>query len=81
MGPGARSRKPPSLAQSRPHVATAQSVLAPDLNGIAPRLTRLGSPVTLICRALNARSAEIRAFLSGRLASGRAQERHHELRE
>jgi len=41
---------------------------------LEPRLTRLGSPVKSLREALNARPAEIRAFLRGRLASGRIQE-------
>jgi hypothetical protein len=46
---------------------------------VEPRLTRLGYPVKSLCEALNARPAEIRAFLRGRLAPGRTQELHQEL--
>jgi type II secretory pathway predicted ATPase ExeA len=60
-------------------VDTVQDVLAPDLDGLEPRLTRLGYPVKALCEALNARPAEIRAFLRGRLAPGRMQELHQEL--
>jgi hypothetical protein len=54
-------------------------VLVPDLDGWEPHLTRLGYPVRSLCEALNARPAEIRAFLRGQLASGRTQELHQEL--
>ena len=55
-----------ALAQQR--VETVQDVLAPDLDGFEPRLTRLGYPVKSLCEALNARPAEICAFLRGRRA-------------
>ena len=58
---------------------TVHEVLVPDLDGLEPRLTRLGYPVKSFCEALNARPAEIRAFLRGRLTPGRMQERHQEL--
>jgi hypothetical protein len=51
---------------------TVHEVLVPDLDGLEPRLTRLGYPVKSLCEALNARPAEIRAFLRGRLAPGLA---------
>jgi hypothetical protein len=56
-------------------------VLAADLDGLEPRLTRLGSPVKALCEALNACPGEIRAFLRGRLAPGRMQGLHQELLE
>jgi len=58
---------------------TVLEVLVPDLDGLEPRLMRLGYPVKSLCEALNARPAEIRAFLRGRLAQGRMQELHQEL--
>jgi type II secretory pathway predicted ATPase ExeA len=58
---------------------TVHEVVVPDLDGLEPRLTRLGYPVKSLCEALNARPAEIRAFLRGRLAPGRMQELHQEL--
>jgi type II secretory pathway predicted ATPase ExeA len=58
---------------------TVHEVLVPDLDGLEPHLTRLGYPVKPLCEALNARPAEIRAFLRGRLAPGRMQELHQEL--
>ena len=58
---------------------TVHDVLVLDLDGLEPRLMRLGYPVKSLCEALNARPAEIRAFLRGRLAHGRMQELHQEL--
>jgi hypothetical protein len=58
---------------------TVHDVLVPDLDGLEPRLMRLGYPVNSLCEALIARSAEIRAFLRGRLAPGRVQQLHQEL--
>jgi hypothetical protein len=58
---------------------TVHEVLVPDLDGLEPRLMRLGDPVKSLCEALNAHPAEIHAFLRGRLAPGRMQELHQEL--
>jgi hypothetical protein len=58
---------------------TVHEVLVPDLDGLEPRLMRLGYASKSLCEALNARPVEIRAFLRGRLASGRMQELHQEL--
>jgi hypothetical protein len=58
---------------------TVHDVLVPDLDGLEPRLMRLGYPVKSLCEALNVRPAEIRAFVRGRLAQGRMQELHQEL--
>jgi type II secretory pathway predicted ATPase ExeA len=67
------------IGQKPVDVETVQEVLAPDLDGLEPRLTRLGYPVKSLSEALNVRPAEIRAFLKGRLAPGRTQELHQEL--
>jgi hypothetical protein len=67
------------IGQKPVDVETVQDVLAPDLDGLEPRLTRLGYPVKSLCEALNARPAEIRAFLRGRRAPGRTQELPQEL--
>jgi hypothetical protein len=67
------------IGQKPVEVDTVQEVLAPDLDGLEPRLMRLGYSIKARCEALNALPAEIHAFLQGRLASGRTQELHQEL--
>ena len=56
-----------------------ENVLAKDINGLEPRLTRQGYNAKVLAELLNAKPREIRSFLSGQLASGRAQELQSEL--
>jgi type II secretory pathway predicted ATPase ExeA len=56
-----------------------ESVLAKDINGLEPRLTRQGYNVKVLAELLNAKPREIKSFLSGHLAPGRTQELLSEL--
>jgi len=53
---------------------TVEDVLAPDLNALEPSLARLGYNPKILGETLDAKPAEIRAFLRGHLAPGRSQE-------
>ena len=48
-----------------------ENVLAKDINGLEPRLTRQGYNAKVLAELLNAKPREIKSFLSGQLASGR----------
>ena len=56
-----------------------ENVLAKDINGLEPRLTRQGYNAKVLAELLNAKPREIKWFLSGQLASGRTQELQTEL--
>jgi type II secretory pathway predicted ATPase ExeA len=56
-----------------------ENVLAKDINGLEPRLTRQGYNAKVLAELLNAKPREIKSFLSGQLASGRSQELQSEL--
>jgi hypothetical protein len=51
-----------------------ENVLAKDINGLEPRLTRQGYNAKVLAELLNATPREIKSFLSGQFASGRTQE-------
>jgi hypothetical protein len=51
-----------------------ENVLAKDINGLEPKLTRQGYNAKVLAEPLNAKPREIKSFLSGQPASGRAQE-------
>jgi type II secretory pathway predicted ATPase ExeA len=51
-----------------------QTVLAPDLEDLEPRLTRHGYNAKVLAELLNAKPREIKALLRGQLAPGRTQE-------
>jgi hypothetical protein len=55
------------------------NVLAKDINGLEPRLTREGYNTKVLAELLNAKPREIKAFLRGQLAPGRTQELQTEL--
>jgi hypothetical protein len=55
------------------------SVLAKDIDGLEPRLTREGYNTKVLAELLNAKPREIKAFLRGQLAPGRTQELQTEL--
>ena len=48
-----------------------ENVLAKDINGLEPRLTRQGYNAKVLAELLNAKPREIKSFLSGQLAPGR----------
>jgi hypothetical protein len=56
-----------------------ESVLARDLDGLEPRLTRHGYNAKALADLLQVRPADIRAFLAGRLPPSRTQELQQEL--
>jgi len=56
-----------------------QSILAPDLEGIAAKLARSGYNLSALCEVLNARPSEVRAYLLGQLNSSKLQEFHKEI--
>ena len=56
-----------------------ENVLAKDINGLEPRLTRQGYNAKVLAELLNAKPREIKSFLSGHLAPGRTQELQTEL--
>src|SRR6516164_8087090 len=56
-----------------------ENVLAKDINGLEPRLTRQGYNAKVLAELLNAKPREIKSFLSGQLASGRTRELQSEL--
>jgi type II secretory pathway predicted ATPase ExeA len=60
-------------------VEIIDSVLAADLDALEATLTRYGYNARALAELLNARPAEIRAFLHGQLAPGRTQELHAQL--
>ena len=51
------------------------NVLAKDIDGLEPRLTREGYNTKVLAELLNAKPREIKAFLRGQLAPGRTQGR------
>src|SRR5271166_5730538 len=56
-----------------------ENVLAKDINGLEPRLTRHGYNAKVLADLLNVKPREIKSFLSGHLAPGRTQELQTEL--
>jgi hypothetical protein len=56
-----------------------ENVLAKDINGLEPRLTRQGYNAKVLADLLNIKPREIKSFLSGHLAPGRTQELQTEL--
>jgi len=56
-----------------------QTVLAPDLDDLEPRLTRRGYNAKVLAELLNAKPREIKALLHGQLASERIQELQQEM--
>ncbi len=60
-------------------VEIIDSVLAADLDALEATLTRYGYNACAWAELLNARPAELRAFLHGQLAPGRTQELHAQL--
>ncbi len=56
-----------------------QTVFAPDLEDLEPRLVRHGYNAKVLADLLNAKPREIKALLRGQLAAGRTQELQHEM--
>ena len=67
------------VGQKPVSVEIIDSVLAADLHALEATLTRNGYNTRALAELLNARPAEIRAFLHGQLAPGRTQELHAQL--
>jgi len=67
------------VGQKPVSVEIIDSVLAADLDALEATLTRNGYNTRALAELLNARPAEIRAFLHGQLAPGRTQELHAQL--
>lgn len=67
------------IGQKPVEQATVEDVLSADLNALEAKLTRLGYSSRSLAETLDARPAEIRAFLHGRLAPGRTQELQNEM--
>ncbi len=76
-----------SLALAKGHAIGAkpidediiESVLAPDLDALEPKLARHGYSITVLCEHLNAKRSEVRAYLSGKLPPGRTEEFNQEI--
>jgi type II secretory pathway predicted ATPase ExeA len=60
-------------------VEVIESVLAADIDALETTLTRYGYSARHLAELFNLRPAEVRAFLHGQLAPGRAQELHAQL--
>jgi len=60
-------------------VEIIESILARDIDGLEPKLTRHGYDVKALADQLNVRPSEIRSFLRGQLAPGRAQEAQNQM--
>ncbi len=56
-----------------------ESVLAPDLDELEPKLMWPGYSVKALAELLNAKNAEIRSFLHGQLPAGRPEELRDQL--
>jgi hypothetical protein len=56
------------------------TVLAKDLDGLEPRLARQGYNVKALADLLNAKPAEVRSFLRGKLPPSQTQEFQNEIR-
>ena len=68
-----------SVGQKPVTVEVIESILAPDIDDLEPRLTRHGYNAKVLGEVLNAKPREIRALLRGQLPPGRAQELQHEM--
>lgn len=67
-------------AGSKPiDVELIESVLAPDLDSIEPKLTRHGYSIPVLCEHLSARKGEVRAYLRGQLAPGKTEDFNKEI--
>ena len=60
-------------------VELIESVLAPDLDNIEPKLTRHGYSIPVLCEHLNARKGEVRAYLRGQLTPGKTEDFNKEI--
>jgi len=67
------------IAEKPVSAGLVDSVLAPGLDDLEPRLTRHGYNVKILAHELNVRQAEVRAFLRGTLPAGRTEEIHKQL--
>lgn len=67
------------VGQKPVSVEMIEQVLAKDINGLEPTLTRHGYGFKVLADILHVRPAEIRSFLEGRLPASRAQELREEM--
>jgi len=67
------------IAEKPVSAGLVDSVLAPGLDDLEPRLARHGYNVGILARELDTRQAEVRAFLRGTLPPGRTEEIHKQL--
>jgi hypothetical protein len=67
------------IAEKPVSAALVDSVLAPGLDDLEPRLARHGYNASILAQELDIRQAEIRAFLRGTLPPGRTEEIHKQL--
>ncbi|MCP4932667.1 MAG: AAA family ATPase, partial [bacterium] len=56
-----------------------ETILAPDLDALEPKLARHGYSMAVLCEHLNARRSEVRAYLLGKLPSGKTEEFNREI--
>jgi type II secretory pathway predicted ATPase ExeA len=67
------------IAEKPVSAGLVDSVLAPGLDDLEPRLARHGYNASILAQELDIRQAEIRAFLRGTLPPGRTEEIHKQL--
>ena len=67
------------IAEKPVSAGLVDSVLAPGLNDLEPRLARHGYNARVLAQEFDIRQAEARAFLRGTLPPGRAEEIHKQL--
>jgi type II secretory pathway predicted ATPase ExeA len=67
------------IAEKPVSAALVDSVLAPGLDDLEPRLARHGYNARILAHELDIRQAEVRAFLRGTLAPARTEEIHKQL--
>jgi type II secretory pathway predicted ATPase ExeA len=67
------------IAEKPVSAALVDSVLAPGLDDLEPRLARHGYNARILAQELDIRQAEVRAFLRGTLPPGRTEEIHKQL--
>ncbi len=56
-----------------------ETILASDLDALEPKLARHGYSMAVLCEHLNAQRSEVRAYLLGKLPSGKTEEFNREI--
>jgi hypothetical protein len=67
------------IAEKPVSAGLVDSVLAPGLDDLEPRLARHGYNARILAQELDIRPAEVRSFLRGTLPPGRTEEIHKQL--